>query len=817
MVPIVSESVSNQANEQRPRKRVRMACNRCRRQKLKCDTERPCALCTRSGVECVTDSRDASWYREQDRSSIVESGGPPATTTPRPGREFNNPITPNAWSMGTQWQPTSFQATGHLNEDTRIPRNSPRDTSAVKLTQQILQQLSPDTSLNTDTSALPGGSGNNQALSSDVVPINQILGLDLPSKPVSDHLINVYFESVHWFMVLFHEPSFRQRYDALMVAGQASLSDTSFLVCLMLLLAIGARYIDPASNLPREVADTDLDALQRKLLDKTRVHLLDIIEVGGVEGVQICVLLSTFYLYHDRPNLAFAIHGMGVKCAHAMYLHQEATWKEPTALTREIKRRVWWALYVVDCFYSIIFGRPRSVRDEESNVAMVRNLEDTATRHPAFNSTENVSGSSFPVTIFSYQRYKFRLYTIAARVMRDIYFGNSSTPLTSVSQTIQSISRDLESWFQSLPPELKHSSGSDSNLVMQQDQEPPKNNIVRMFRLQAMTLQLAYDNIQILLHRPLLQLPIGSDSLQSIHSIITRARGSTANEPDLSAIDGTILSMSKAQCYKSAIRTACLNVSIVQEARHTHAASYVGIQMFTAGMVLSIAALSAPLSSEAQQAKRAIGRIVSTMASIGNETLLSAQSQQVLKQLVRLILEKEMNSIFAETTGQFDTLQPGKSNFQDPSQPMPCQSPPVPTQNASDNPQSTVQTDPTPCEPTGDSSMVRRYDLDTADEFMQETWNDILPTASFDYSEGISSVRQVFSQTAYPQVTRPGWTDYPVNPSLLTESAEPVDNLTRPFRFSPPGNGFQGVGQAWLWDDGPLQPVNMDSGENSTF
>ncbi|KAM0202659.1 hypothetical protein ACHAQI_010754 [Fusarium lateritium] len=313
-----------------------------------------------------------------------------------------------------------------------------------------------------------------------MVPINQILGFDLPSKPVSDHLINVYFESVHWFMVLFHEPSFRQRYDALMVAGQASLSDTSFLVCLMVLLAIGARYIDPASNLPREVADTDLEALQKKLLDNTRMHLLDVIEVGGVEGVQICVLLSTFYLYHDRPNLAFAIHGMGVKCAHAMYLHQEATWKDPTALTREVKRRVWWALYVVDCFYSIIFGRPRSIRDEESNVAMVRNLEDTATHHPAFNSTENVFGSTFPVTTFSYQRYKFRLYTIAARVMRDIYFGNSSTPLTSVSQTMQSIGRDLESWFQSLPPELKHSSGSDPKLVMQQDQEPSKNNILNV-------------------------------------------------------------------------------------------------------------------------------------------------------------------------------------------------------------------------------------------------------------------------------------------------------------------------------------------------
>lgn len=149
-------------------------------------------------------------------------------------------------------------------------------------------------------------------------------------------------------MVLFHEPSFRQQYEDIIQRGRASPQDLPFLVCLMLLLAMGARYINPASDLFQELIDVDLETLQKTLLQSVRSHLLDVIDIGGVQCVQICVLLSTFYVYHDQPNLAFAIHGMGVKCAHSMHLHQESAWKDPTVLGCEIKRRVWWALYVVD-------------------------------------------------------------------------------------------------------------------------------------------------------------------------------------------------------------------------------------------------------------------------------------------------------------------------------------------------------------------------------------------------------------------------------------------------------------------------------------
>lgn len=148
-------------------------------------------------------------------------------------------------------------------------------------------------------------------------------------------------------MLLFHEPSFRRRCDAIADTGQASPEDFPFLVFLTSLLAVGAQYVNP-SDRPQELAATDLEALQRKMLLCARSHLLDILEQGTIEGLQTCVLLSTFYLYHDRPNLGFIVHGMGVKCAHSMCLHQEPTWREYTPIMCEVRRRVWWALYVID-------------------------------------------------------------------------------------------------------------------------------------------------------------------------------------------------------------------------------------------------------------------------------------------------------------------------------------------------------------------------------------------------------------------------------------------------------------------------------------
>ena len=286
---------------------------------------------------------------------------------------------------------------------------------------------------------------------------------------------------------------------------------------------------------------------------------------------------------------------------------------------------------------------------------MVRNLEDTAARHPDFQSMETIGGTSYPVTILSYQRFKFALYMISARVMGEIYSSSPTKSLHSVTKTVQSIGEDLKTWFDSLPPELRHIDPDQQGSTTREGvgRDASAERIAKIFRLQGLALQLAYDNVQILLHRPLLQLPNSAHNLSSMgqstyNSEQLSSNGKDEGLPDEPGVDPAILAMSRTQCWESAKRTSSINLSIVKEASYTHAASYIGIQLFTAGVVLSIVALAAPLSPEAHQAKRYIGRIVSTSTSIGKKTLLSAQSQHIMRELVRLMLEKEMNTIFME-------------------------------------------------------------------------------------------------------------------------------------------------------------------------
>lgn len=278
------------------------------------------------------------------------------------------------------------------------------------------------------------------------------------------------------------------------------------------------------------------------------------------------------------------------------------------------------------------------------------NLGDALARHPDFDSLETLEDRLEPVNVFSYQRFKFKLYKLASPIIGDIYFHRSSS-IQVVTEKVAAINAQLVDWSKSLPPELRHSSdGSESTSP---EAGTPATSVKRTFELQALALQLAYDNIQILLHRPLLsynlKIAIEPDEIQERGPSKSPQRDVPTgyNTPRLNS---KAFALSKAQCWESALRTSRLSSrgKILRAAHYTHAATYIGIHLFTAGMVLSIAALSKPLSTQAQEAKQAIARIVRMSDSLGHLSILSAQSGKILQDLVRLILDREMKSIFSE-------------------------------------------------------------------------------------------------------------------------------------------------------------------------
>lgn len=297
----------------------------------------------------------------------------------------------------------------------------------------------------------------------------------------------------------------------------------------------------------------------------------------------------------------------------------------------------------------MIYGRPQVIIPGEMDVKFPANIRDSSITHPAFRSTARMpDGSVEAVTTFSYVKYKVKLYQISSTLIGDVYFHRSSN-IAELASKVSRIHDELVSFRNSLPPEM--------NLEdLCRDPSEPATDETRPFLLQALALQIAYDNIQILLHRPLFSQDL-RDFKPSAHDNISKDPGylSDGNESLGGRLEARqdvhdILVASRDNCWESAIRSSKLGKyrQSLLLARDRHAAAFLGINLFTAGMVLCVVALSRPLSSQAQIAKQAVARIMSLSRFLSTRVNISGETTKILKDLVRLIGNKEIKAMLAD-------------------------------------------------------------------------------------------------------------------------------------------------------------------------
>ncbi|EHY56054.1 hypothetical protein ABEF92_004023 [Exophiala dermatitidis] len=653
------------------RSRVQSACQRCRRQKLKCDQERPCSLCLRAEVPCVSEFRQ----RKRKRISLDESKPLAGQTDQEPSQsdgptcdssvpcfghadDFDSRSTLEGPSVSPSRHKTAVSVDLVSSTD---PDGYKERISSAGLTQEIIDNFSPETVLESSTSALPGGVGRSQpspGIARDEITVEELFGFELPSKRVTDYLLNVYMGAVHWFMMVFHEPTLRASYEAFMANRRSPKSRSNQAIFILLLLSLGAHYASE-EDVRARFPSFNLDTFQRLSLKRVEDSLHTLYDSAEIESVQVCVLLGSYYMYHGRPNLAFVILGAGISCAQLMSLHKESSWRWLSEIAKEERRRTFWALFVFDRFASTIFGRPCGIPLNDIDVKIPENIGDTTVQHPRFRSTATMpDGTVEPVTTFSYSKYKFKLYQISSPIISDLYFHRSSD-VSELAIKVSRINEELVSWFNSLPPELKLED------LFRNPAEPVTAN-TRPFMLQALALQIAYDNVQILLHRPLLsqdlrkfktsEKPARSHHDPEYPTAIDTNTTSAATDTDANTkLDSDtpdvhqILMSSRDACWDSAIRSSKLGryQQCLATARESHACAFLGINLFTAGMVLCVVALARPLSAQAQMAKQAVARIMALSRFLSGKALLSAQTTKILKDLVHLIGEKEIKAMLS--------------------------------------------------------------------------------------------------------------------------------------------------------------------------
>jgi len=204
------------------------------------------------------------------------------------------------------------------------------------------------------TSAIPGGgcrdtNGTNSSniFPAPLIPVFDIIRIELPSLEVCNKLLETYFSSVHWFSLVVYEPKFRGRYIAVVGSGLASRSDHGFLLLLLMVLIMGCWYTPKNKTQDLGLSPQDMETLRGSLLAVVQQDFMELMDEDSLEFVQVCALLGSFYLYHGRPRSSFSILGAATKTSQAMDLHRESSSKRSFEDNEE-RKRVWWTIYTWD-------------------------------------------------------------------------------------------------------------------------------------------------------------------------------------------------------------------------------------------------------------------------------------------------------------------------------------------------------------------------------------------------------------------------------------------------------------------------------------
>ncbi|KAG7816401.1 hypothetical protein KL928_004957 [Ogataea angusta] len=262
----------------------------------------------------------------------------------------------NTGATDTDFVMDDFDLTScNNNTDTRKPLKSPPN---VPMNPQIKKQI---------VEGLKRGLDNMEQNK-----IGEELEQYLNMRSTQEEFLQSYFRYYHTSYPFIHKETFMKHYrKQLPVKNEAH-----WLVLLNTVLALGCWCLHGDH--------TTIDLAYYHRAKKALNTGANVFECGNIMLLSALILLSNYSQKRNKPNTGWNFLGLAVRMAISLGMHKEFNEQSSTRETRkedllnlEIKRRLWWGLYIFDAGASITFGRPINLPPPEVvDVKMVSNIND---------------------------------------------------------------------------------------------------------------------------------------------------------------------------------------------------------------------------------------------------------------------------------------------------------------------------------------------------------------------------------------------------------------------------------------------------------
>ncbi len=188
----------------------------------------------------------------------------------------------------------------------------------------------------------------------------------LPPKHMADHFLGSYYDSMHMMMPILHWPTFQQEYEEVYKAGSLHGMPSVWRSLLFAVMAVGVLFCTEPS-ISRPHTGKEFIETSRKFTDMWNDEFV-------IDHARTALLTSVFLTEVNLKSAAWTSLASAVRISQDIGLHCE-TGPWPT-IEGEMRRRVWWGIYVWDRHMSLELGRPLLIEDTDCDVGLPAAIDD---------------------------------------------------------------------------------------------------------------------------------------------------------------------------------------------------------------------------------------------------------------------------------------------------------------------------------------------------------------------------------------------------------------------------------------------------------
>ncbi|KAJ5626298.1 hypothetical protein N7510_002607 [Penicillium lagena] len=453
---------------QSKRRRVAVACDDCRRRKIRCDGQQPCCTyCLNHDLSCVYQKTSQRVQVPQEylnsllrqveelRRNAPQTNSELITTVPPAAVETQPTIIPSPQSVDDRKNENNEEFSTDAMVCAGPSPQTGREYFGKSSTLAFLEVLQTMTS-RTGTAVMKDMHRSPQIDSFSVPGMLNLQAPLLPPRSTADHLVDTYFTRVSYLYMILHEPTFRNRYEQLWQSGPDE-PDRLWLCIINAVFALGSLFSDrlPAEN--SETTARSFFAQAKQLLN------FDCLDSGSLTMVQALLLMGQYLQSTTQVNRCWYVFGLAIRTAQGLGLQSAEANQRCPPLERELRRRCWFGCLIMDTMVAMTFGRPLMIPSEhyeavvDNDDEMPACVDDTCiTPTQIFAQPKHVAAPKILLFI-----YKAKLYVVLHRILKALYQGNGET--TYSGGEMLEFDRQLRAWKDSLPPCLRMDSSVNLN------------------------------------------------------------------------------------------------------------------------------------------------------------------------------------------------------------------------------------------------------------------------------------------------------------------------------------------------------------------